>query len=148
MRGDHILLGKILRINPDGSIPADNPYAGDKGERCNVAGRTDLNQKCEETYASGFRYPFRFAIDPDASPGATKLFANDVGGQRVEEVDDVKAGADHGWNICEGSADNPYRAGQANCERDYAPPVHQYNHNTGCESITAGAFVPNNTKSP
>jgi len=146
-RGDHILLGKILRINPDGTIPADNPYAGVGGERCNVTGRTELGKRCQETYASGFRNPFRFAVDPDAV--GNRLFVNDVGGQRWEEIDSIKAGADYGWNICEGRADNPYKAGSTNCDgAALAGPIHQYNHSTGCESVTAGAFVPDRTNWP
>ena len=148
-RADHVLLGKILRINPDGSIPADNPYAGDKGDRCDENGRTTLGNKCEETYASGFRNPFRFAVDPDPEGAGGRIFANDVGGQRWEEVDSVKSGADYGWNICEGTVDNPYKAGTTNCDgAGLTGPVHQYNHNTGCESITAGAFVPDDTNWP
>src|ERR671922_389996 len=41
--------GKILRINKDGSIPADNPFAGDPG-------------KLAAIWAYGFRNPWRFPI--------------------------------------------------------------------------------------
>src|ERR671924_299522 len=42
--------GKILRINKDGSIPADNPFAGQPG-------------KLGAIWAYGFRNPWRFHID-------------------------------------------------------------------------------------
>ncbi len=147
-RDKNMLLGKLLRITPEGDIPEGNPYTGPESARCNVNGRTVVGNNCQETYASGFRNPFRFAIDPDAA-GATRLFVNDVGGQRWEEVDSVKPGGDYGWNICEGRADSPYKAGKTNCDgATLTGPVQQYNHNAGCESITAGAFVPDDTNWP
>ena len=144
-RDKNMLLGKILRVTPDGGIPGGNPYTGPDSARCNVNGRTAAGNNCQETYASGFRNPFRFAIDPDVTD-ANKLFVNDVGGQRLEEIDNVKAGEDYGWNTCEGRADNPYKAGSTNCDgAQLTGPVHQYSHKTGCESVTAGAFVPDDT---
>ena len=155
-RDDHILLAKILRINTDGTVPADNPFAGRQdGARCSTTAqaeykiaRTDPGDLCKETFAKGFRNPFRFAVDHD-NPG-TRLFVNDVGGQRWEEIDEVTAGGgDYGWNICEGRHDNVYRGGRANCDgQDYTGPVHEYNHDTGCESVTAGAFVPDSAGWP
>ena len=169
-RDNHVLLGKILRINPEGTIPADNPYAGQRNSaRCSPVGpagpgqiaRTEAGNFCEETFVKGFRNPFRFAVDYDA-PG-TRLFINDVGGQRWEEVDEAvfgpggavegagsaNNGDDYGWNICEGRHDNPYRGGQENCDSaTKTAPIHEYNHSTGCESVTAGTFVPEDSNWP
>ena len=164
-RDNHVLLGKILRINPDGTIPDDNLYAGVRNSaRCSPPpvdaaaapenpgiSRTETGDFCEETFVKGFRNPFRFAVDYDAE--GTRLFINDVGGQRWEEVDEAVFGADngddYGWNICEGRHDNPYRGGQENCDSaTKTAPIHEYNHNTGCESVTAGAFVPDNSNWP
>lgn len=154
-RDENVLLGKILRLNPDGTIPADNPFTGTNSARCsNESGgiaRAAEGQRCQETFVSGFRNPFRFAVDPDAE--GTRLFINDVGGQRWEEVDEAIFGAnsgdDYGWNVCEGRHDNPYRAGQENCDgATLTGPIHEYNHSTGCESVTAGAFVPDDARWP
>jgi glucose/arabinose dehydrogenase len=140
-RDRNILLGKVLRITPDGGIPADNPYTGEGSDRCNQTGRTVGGNNCQETFARGFRNPFRMAFDPDAA--GTRFRINDVGGQKWEEIDNGEAGADYGWNLCEGRHDNPYRIGKVNCSGNtYTGPIHEYNHNTGCESITGGAFVP------
>ena len=84
-RDPHILLGKVLRITRDGGIPATNPYTGTDSARCNLTGRTDVGKKCQETFASGLRNPFRFAFDPNAS--GTRFFINDVGEARWEEVE-------------------------------------------------------------
>jgi PKD repeat protein len=140
-RDRHVLLGKVLRITPDGAIPSDNPYMGLGSDRCNATGRTSPGNDCQETFAQGFRNPFRMAFDPDAT--GTSFRINDVGGQRWEEIDDGEAGADYGWNVCEGNHDNPYRSGSAPCNAaPYTAPIHEYNHDTGCESVTGGAFVP------
>lgn len=139
-RDRNVLLGKILRITRDGGIPPDNPYASGNSGRCSVNGRTSA-KNCKETYAMGLRNPFRMAFDPDAS--GTKFFINDVGGGRWEEIDAGKKGADYAWNLCEGRHDNPYRGGSVNClAAPYTPPIHEYSHNTGCSSVTGGAFVP------
>ncbi|MDQ3793601.1 MAG: PQQ-dependent sugar dehydrogenase, partial [Actinomycetota bacterium] len=148
-RHRHVLLGKILRIKPDGNIPTDNPYYADPdSERCHVTGRTEIGKNCQETFVRGLRNPFRKAFDPDTPGTTTRLFINDVGGQRWEEIDQAKVGTqddgnDYGWNLCEGRHDNPYRGGRVNCSGStYTGPIHEYSHRTGCESITGGAFVP------
>jgi glucose/arabinose dehydrogenase len=143
-RRRNVLRGKVLRIEPDGDIPKENPYAnsGTSG-RCNLTGHTVRGHDCKETFAMGFRNPFRMAFDPDTTD-TTRFFINDVGGQRWEEIDEAEAGADYGWNLCEGTHDNPYRNGQVNCSGPvYTGPIHEYSHDTGCQSITGGAFVPN-----
>jgi glucose/arabinose dehydrogenase len=141
-RDPHILLGKVLRITRDGGIPATNPYTGTDSARCNLTGRTDVGKKCQETFASGLRNPFRFAFDPNAS--GTRFFINDVGESRWEEVSEGRSGADYAWNLCEGNHDNPARPGSVNCgAAPYTPPIHEYSHDTGCSSITGAAFVPN-----
>jgi len=138
----HILLGKVLRITRDGGIPATNPYTGADSARCNLTGRTDPGKKCQETFASGLRNPFRFAFDPNAS--GTRFFVNDVGEGKWEEVSEGRSGADYAWNLCEGNHDNPNQPGSVNCGAvPYTPPIHEYSHDTGCSSITAAAFVPN-----
>jgi glucose/arabinose dehydrogenase len=147
----NIPLGKILRVEPDGGIPPDNPFTGPKSGRCADDGRTARDKTCREIFSLGFRNPFRFAVDPDAA--GTVLRVNDVGGQRWEEIDELDAatdaGADYGWNLCEGRHDNPERRGKVNCDgARYTGPIHEYNHSTTCESITGGAFVPDDAAWP
>jgi hypothetical protein len=141
-RDRHVLLGKVLRITRDGGIPSTNPYTGTSSARCYLTGRTDPGKNCQETFAWGLRNPFRFAFDPNAT--GTRFFINDVGQNAWEEVDQGKAGADYAWNLCEGSHDNPDRAGSVGCTASpYTAPVHEYNHDTtSCASVTGGAFVP------
>ena len=80
------LNGKILRLNLDGSVPADNPFVGTAGAR-------------GEVWAYGFRNPFRMSFD--GSTGT--LWIGDVGDETVEEIDLGIAGGNYGWPHCEGT---------------------------------------------
>ncbi|HEX2729059.1 MAG TPA: PQQ-dependent sugar dehydrogenase, partial [Rubrobacteraceae bacterium] len=141
------LNGKILRITRDGGIPATNPYTGPDSVRCNVQGHVAPGKNCKEIFARGLRNPFRMAFDPDAS--AVSFRIDDVGAASWEEVDVGKRGADYAWNLCEGRHDNASREGSVRCSSaPYTPPIHEYSHNTGCSSITGGAFVPDNATWP
>jgi glucose/arabinose dehydrogenase len=78
--------GKLLRLNEDGSIPADNPFA---------ATQSGLGRA---VWAYGLRNPFTFAFEP----GTGRLHINDVGQNTWEEIDLGAAGANHGWPASEG----------------------------------------------
>jgi glucose/arabinose dehydrogenase len=112
-------LGKILRINLDGTIPTDNPFF-------NTA--SGVNRSI---WALGLRNPFTFAFQP----GTTRMFINDVGQNAVEEINDGIAGSNYGWPTCEGACSpaNP----------NFRDPLFQYGHGssstTGC-AIAGGAF--------
>ena len=79
-------LGKILRINADGSIPTDNPF---------VSQTTGINQAI---WGRGLRNPFNFAIDRTNG----RIHLNDVGQSGWEEVNHAIAGANFGWPQTEG----------------------------------------------
>jgi glucose/arabinose dehydrogenase len=113
------LRGKVLRIRSDGSIPTDNPFYLDT---------TGANRAI---WALGFRNPFTSALQP----GTGRLFVNDVGQDAMEEIDEVLAGDNHGWPLCEGPCAPP---------RDgFRDPIAAYSHGfsdtAGC-AITGGAF--------
>lgn len=110
-------LGKILRINPNGSIPTDNPFY-------NL-----LSDNNRAIWAYGFRNPFTTAMQP----GTGRLFANDVGNALFEEVNDILPGRNYGWNTIEG-----YLGGQTP-PADYQDPLHSYSHSVGC-AVTGAAF--------
>jgi len=111
------LLGKMLRINPDGSIPSDNPFFGS----ASGANRA--------IWALGLRNPFTFAIQP----GTGRLLINDVGQNTWEEINDGIAGSNYGWPITEGPTTDP----------SFRSPLFAYGHGTspttGC-AIAGGAF--------
>jgi glucose/arabinose dehydrogenase len=113
------LLGKLLRINPDGTIPTDNPFY-------NTASGNN-----RAIYALGFRNPFTFAIQP----GTGRIFMNDVGEGTWEEINDVRPGANYGWPNCEGDCNPP--------NPSFHNPIFFYRHgggDTNGNSIAGGAF--------
>jgi glucose/arabinose dehydrogenase len=119
-------LGKVLRINSDGSIPNDNPFF-------NTA--TGANRSI---WALGLRNPFTFAFQP----GTGRLFINDVGANTWEEINDGIAGSNYGWPDSEGPTNNPA----------FRSPLFAYLHGgtstTGC-AIAGGAFYnPLNVQFP
>jgi glucose/arabinose dehydrogenase len=111
------LLGKMLRINPDGSIPTDNPFF-------NTA--TGVNRAI---WSLGLRNPFTFAFQP----GTGRMFINDVGQDTTEEINDGIAGSNYGWPTTEGATTDPR----------FRSPLFTYLHGststTGC-AIAGGAF--------
>lgn len=114
------LLGKILRINEDGSIPADNPF---------------YNQTTgvyRSIYAVGFRNPFTLAIQP----GSGRFFVNDVGSEFYEEVNAVVAGGNYGWSFIEGI--RTFETEPPN----YQDPVYAYGHDAGCAIMGAAFYNP------
>ena len=96
------LLGDILRIDVDRgapyAIPADNPFTGTPG----------CADGCDETWAYGFRNPYRMSFD---MADGRRLFVGDAGQNLWEEVSIAVKGGNFGWNVREGahcfSTDNP-----------------------------------------
>ncbi|HXF64525.1 MAG TPA: PQQ-dependent sugar dehydrogenase, partial [Caldilineaceae bacterium] len=139
-RERHTLLGKILRIARDGAIPPTNPFTGPDSVRCNQIGIAQPGQVCQETFVWGLRNPFRFTIDPQSS--SLRLFINDVGQFTWEEIDQAVAGADYGWNVREGFCVTNSSTDCGAPPAGMTNPIYSYHHDTGCSSITGGAFVP------
>lgn len=103
--------GKLLRINPDGSIPDDNP----------LLSRT--HGKYRAIWSWGLRNPFTFAI----RRGNGDMCINDIGGDKFEEINRGAAGANYGWPLAEGPSDDPR----------FTPPIHWYK----AASVCGGDFV-------
>jgi len=136
-----LLSGKILRINKDGSVPSANPFASEAGSvKCSDSDANYQGGTCQETFAWGFRNPFRMTF----KSGTNQLYVNDVGQNLYEEIDNVTAGNDYGWNCREGF--HPYASLSSLCPSDTSSmidPLYEYNHQNGC-AITGAAFVVSN----
>jgi glucose/arabinose dehydrogenase len=121
-------LGKILRINANGSIPSDNPFFGTA---------TGNNRAI---WAMGLRNPYVFAFQP----GTGRMFINDVGQDNYEEINDGIAGKNYGWPCREGNNNGP-NTGLCGGGVTLTSPLYTYPHPsiggsvTGC-AITGGAF--------
>ncbi|MDF2188176.1 PQQ-dependent sugar dehydrogenase [Paraflavitalea sp. CAU 1676] len=78
-------LGKLLRINSDGTAAAGNPFSG--------------NAVRSRIWAYGLRNPFTIASDPVSG----KIYVNDVGNATWEEINDATtSGKNFGWPDKEG----------------------------------------------
>lgn len=106
------LLGKVLRLNSNGSIPTDNPFYN------SATGNNRF------IWALGLRNPFTFAIHPNSG----RMFINDVGQSTWEEINEGQAGANYGWPNTEGPTSNPA----------YVSPLHWYANNNAVECAIAG----------
>ena len=81
------IVGKILRINKDGTAPTDNPfYNGTNSVRSKV-------------WLRGVRNPFRFTVNEANGD----IWFGDVGWNTWEEVNRGARGTNHGWPCFEGN---------------------------------------------
>lgn len=108
------LLGKLLRINRDGSIPADNPHFG------------TFKDKNRAIVAMGLRNAFHLAVQP----GSGLLYVSEVGAnfEQIERYDTSSRkpeAVDYGWPEIDGPRrDQKPPAG-------YREPEHPYDHGKG-----------------
>ncbi len=114
------LAGKVLRINSDGSVPADNPFFNQAPKR-------------PEIWAYGFRNPFRITI----RPGTSVPFVADVGEITWEELNVITRGANYGWPLAEGTSSNPA----------LVSPAFSYDH-VGISKCICGGVFTKSTKFP
>lgn len=75
-------LGKVVRIQPDGGIPADNPSFDDRDAR-------------PELYSIGHRNPQGAAVHPDTG----ELWVVEHGPQGGDELNRVRPGRNYGWPL-------------------------------------------------
>jgi|SRR6185436_19130474 glucose/arabinose dehydrogenase len=112
-------LGKFLRINADGSIPADNPFVG------------QTSGSNQAIWARGLRNPFNFAVDRTNG----RIHLNDVGENTWEEVNLATAGVNFGWPQTEG----PNPPGSAGVRY----PAYAYEHaGVNCAIVGAAFYRP------
>jgi glucose/arabinose dehydrogenase len=98
--------GKVLRYNPDGTVPTDNPFYDGAGPNYDAI------------WAYGFRNPFRMFVDKPTG----RIFVADVGGNNPptarEEVNLLSRGTNYSWPNCEGVCGTV----------DPGDPIYDYSH--------------------
>lgn len=72
-------LGKVIRINPDGTTPSDNPFAGTDTARADI-------------WSYGHRNILAAAIDPSG-----RLWALEMGPLGGDELNLIQRGRNYGW---------------------------------------------------
>jgi quinoprotein glucose dehydrogenase len=78
--------GKILRLDPDGSVPEDNPFGQDN-----------------PAFAMGIRNSFGLCFDPELGD----LWETENGPGRFDEVNLIEAGGNYGWPVQLGPGGEP-----------------------------------------
>jgi glucose/arabinose dehydrogenase len=74
--------GKVLRLNDDGSVPADNPFVGKAGYK-------------PEIYALGIRNSLGLFVHPQTG----ELWEHENGPMGGDEINIIKAGKNYGWPV-------------------------------------------------
>ena len=126
--------GKLMRINKDGSIPADNPFY-------NGGAATGPNGELPEIFAWGLRNPFKGYYDKQSGT----FIIGEVGGNDAssswEDVHYAKKGANYGWPDCGESGRNA----DGSCQGAiYEDPIYTYPHIVGKgHSLTGGVVYRN-----
>lgn len=116
-------LATVLRLNPDGTAPADNPFVGVDGD--------------DRIWLYGARNPWRISFDADTGD----LWVADVGQNALEEVSvlyrsaGAGRGANLGWPFVEGT--QPFAQSGPPAGGNYVGPIFQYGRANGC-SVTGG----------
>jgi PKD repeat protein len=117
--------GKLLRFNPDGTVPTDNPFHDGAGPNKDAI------------WALGLRNPYRAFYDAPSG----RIFIGDVGGNdfntAVEELNLAARGANYGWPDCEGPCS----------DTRYTDPLYSYRHD-GRDAAITGGFVYRGTQFP
>jgi glucose/arabinose dehydrogenase len=106
------LNGKILRINPDGSIPSDNPFGN-------------------AIWSYGHRNPQGLAFDSQG-----RLWEQEFGNSKQDETNLIQKGGNYGWPGCEGTVSHP-GDGKPCGSPGFIAPKHTYPVAAGsCSGIT------------
>ncbi len=126
--------GKLMRINKDGTIPADNPFYNDGA----AAGP---NGELPEIYAWGLRNPFKGYYDKQSEI----FIIGEVGGNDAssswEDIHYGKKGVNYGWPDCGESGRNA----DGSCQgATFEDPIYTYPHIVGRgHSLTGGVVYRN-----
>ena len=85
------LAGKILRLNPDGTAPTDNPFV------------SNANANAKLVYALGIRNSYGFTFHGHTGD----LWETENGPDDSDEINHIVAGGNYGWPTVRGIANTP-----------------------------------------
>jgi len=154
--------GKILRLNLDGSVPADNPLVGVASVTACADRGAPFATAAPDTriWAWGVRNSFRIHIDPRTG----FVWGGDTGDFLFEEINVYQKGHDYGWPYYEGThywgpsgGQNPIDGsgmhsmyawkwpGHTNCTDESpstacTPPAYAYDHGTMGAAVIGGVI--------
>lgn len=116
--------GKILRVNPDGSIPEDNPFA-------------ELDGYHPLIYSMGHRNPQGLVWANGI------LYSSEHGAQTDDELNIIKPGENYGWPMIEGYCDN--ESSNVDCS-EFIDPIRSYNPQARTEALAGIDYYPSDGK--
>jgi glucose/arabinose dehydrogenase len=103
------LNGKVLRLNPDGTVPSDNPFGN-------------------YVWSYGHRNPQGLAFDSQG-----RLWEQEFGNDIMDETNLIQKGGNYGWPNCEGTIS---QAGSGCATSGYIAPKYTYmNYDASCSGI-------------
>jgi glucose/arabinose dehydrogenase len=100
-----VTLGKIIRINRDGTIPADNPFFSQAGART-------------EIWTLGHRNPYGLVFASDG-----RLFESEMGPDAGDEFNLITRGANYGWRVVSEGSDGGAPLPPHSTRSDFAAPL-------------------------
>jgi len=119
--------GKLLRLNIDGSIPADNPIAN------------------SPYYAWGLRNPFKGFYDEQTSTFMMGVVGGNDHSNSWEDIHYAKKGANYGWPNCGDTGRNT----DGSCiDATYTDPIYSFQHRPNRGNSIIGGFVYRNGNFP
>jgi glucose/arabinose dehydrogenase len=120
-------LGKIVRINPDGSVPKDNPFVGRSGAR-------------PEIWSYGHRNVQSAAFHPETG----QLWTVEHGARGGDELNHPEAGKNYGWPVITYGVDySGAKIGEGTAKPGMEQPVYYWDPviaPSGMIFYTANAF--------
>jgi len=127
-----VLQGKLVRLNLDGSVPADNPFVGRKDARADI-------------WSHGHRNMQGLAIDPRSG----KLWESEHGPRGGDEINLPEAGKNYGWPVISDGMDyvtgRPYRETIGTSAPGMERPYHAWAKSPGLSGM---AFYTGHPGSP
>ena len=103
-------VGKVMRINTDGTVPRDNPFVGREGV-------------LPEIWSSGHRNAQAAALDPSTG----ELWTVEHGARGGDELNNPKAGLNYGWPVITYGIDyNGSRIGEGAVREGMEQPVYYW----------------------
>jgi aldose sugar dehydrogenase len=103
--------GKLLRLNDDGTVPADNPFVG----------RDDVHP---EIYSLGHRNIQGLIV----APGSGEIWATEHGPRGGDELNLIRPGENYGWPLVSKARDygTEEQYGEARSREGYVDPVYEF----------------------